>query len=670
MKYTKFIALLLVLLMLMSSVISCTLFGEEQESDTSEQTDADSQSESLSESQSEEDEDEEEIETIISMSGVIATEGLTGDINAFWKPEGGEENVITGAEQAGVPYAIYGAMASPTVISKVVFTAPTEEQALAAAATVDASADGVNWVNLTTIGNVVVSNKVYSINVKDTAEYLYVRVRQSEEAKNQAFRLRTVVVKGYAKSGVGGDISNIVPETDPSKLITMKSYLVSSTKKGEPANVFLDNDSSWIANKSSSGVPNYLWAVMAKKTEITKIEVKLWGSNRQARGTVIQGSVDGGTWVDLCTIPDLMQDGVISEMGEFTFVVNDTTQFSFVRAVQRADLANYDWTLNTILVYGVESEEDAAEVPRKFIDAEWVYAEYEDSYVDTHRGSVESVFDVSDTTTEYVHKEHPNLEERVEYWISAKLAGPTVITEITYYAPASGAERARSSYFEASVDGVNWVKIAELPGKTIASSAVIKLGVNDDTEYSYVRLVQGVGFFKYYWNVGTVSITGVCDTPNPDVVAPPAAKELIDVTPKSKSENYHDPEGDPIAWDRVWTKGSEARLVCLQRDAIEIVGEFAEAKQIGSVEVKAGYYSSRAVLFTLSASVDGESWTTIKAFSDIEVFSNPQNTQYALVTFDIEDTTAYKYVRLSIDGAEENYWAELYYVAFFGVEAE
>ena len=49
MKYTKFIALLLVLLMLMSSVISCTLFGEAQESDTSEQTDADSQSESLSE---------------------------------------------------------------------------------------------------------------------------------------------------------------------------------------------------------------------------------------------------------------------------------------------------------------------------------------------------------------------------------------------------------------------------------------------------------------------------------------------------------------------------------------------------------------------------------------------------------------------------------------------
>ena len=135
------------------------------------------------------------------------------------------------------------------------------------------------------------------------------------------------------------------------------------------------------------------------------------------------------------------------------------------------------------------------------------------------------------------------------------------------------------------------------------------------------------------------------------------------MTPKSKTENYHDEQGDPIAWDSIWTKGNEARLVCRQKDAIEIIGEFAEATQIGAVEFKAGYYPARATLFTLSASVDGVNWTTIKVFSEIEALST--NTQYAQVTFNVEDTTEYKYVRLSVDAMEEVAFAEIYYVAFY-----
>ena len=91
------------------------------------------------------------------------------------------------------------------------------------------------------------------------------------------------------------------------------------------------------------------------------------------------------------------------------------------------------------------------------------------------------------------------------------MAGPTVITQIIYYCPNSYAERVRTSYFEASVDGENWVKIATLPGASslYGSGKSITLTIDDDTAYRYIRLVQGEGFYKYYWTLGTVEIKGV-----------------------------------------------------------------------------------------------------------------------------------------------------------------
>ena len=158
MKNTKILAFLLAMLMLMGTLASCNNKETPQETDTSGST----ESTAASQETEPDDVEEDETEAVISMTGTTATVGLEGNIEAIWKKESGEENVVTGAAQGGVPYAVYAAMASPTVVTKVIFTAPTEDQILMAGATVDGSVDGVNWVTLTTIGNTVVSGKTYS----------------------------------------------------------------------------------------------------------------------------------------------------------------------------------------------------------------------------------------------------------------------------------------------------------------------------------------------------------------------------------------------------------------------------------------------------------------------------------------------------------------------------
>ena len=108
MKLTKTLSLLLVLLMLLSATVSCSLFNGSEESeatdtesvdastDTEENTESESDTVDDTESDIEEDTEEEKEETVITMSGVTSTAGLTGDLTALWKPEEGTENIITG----------------------------------------------------------------------------------------------------------------------------------------------------------------------------------------------------------------------------------------------------------------------------------------------------------------------------------------------------------------------------------------------------------------------------------------------------------------------------------------------------------------------------------------------------------------------------------------------
>lgn len=504
-KQTRLIALLLALITCASVFSACD--KKDQPSDTS--ADTSDVTTASNEKPGDSSEKPEEDSTVITVADAKGSTGLTGDVKAAFAAEAGAEVSITGEAGTPVCHAIYATFSSPTVVTQLILTAPTKKQTAMASATIDGSTDGVNWVTLKQLGSAITSGKTYTLNVSDDTAYLYIRVRQADEHRTEEFAFRTVQIMGIARSGEGGKLENIVEETDESTLIAMTKYVASSTSSGNCEDVFLDNENSWTAGASSAGSPNFLISTMTKKTEIRAITVKLWEKNKRPRGTKVQASTDGKTWTDLYTIEDIGTE----ETMERTVYLNDTTQYSFIRLVQKESLAEYDWTLNSVLIYGIESEEDAAELPRKYVDAATVSVTYKDSHLDPHTTDIgpESIWDTSDKTTQWTNKEHGDLTVREIYWISGEMAGPTVITQIIYYCPKSHAERVRTSYFEASVDGENWVKIATLPGASslYGSGKSITLTIDDDTAYRYIRLVQGEGFYKYYWTLGTVEIKGV-----------------------------------------------------------------------------------------------------------------------------------------------------------------
>lgn len=455
----------------------------------------------------------------VTVADAKGTAGMTGDFKAVFAAETGEEKVVTGAAQSGTCHSVTAALPHPTVFKQVSITAPTAGQESLASATIDASVNGTDWVNLKTLGSVITAGKSYTLNINDSTAYLFVRIRQGESKRTEAFTVRTLVFQGIVGEGTGGDLASVAEETEQGSLVAMTAYVASSSELGDYADVFVDNQESWRAGSGAAGAPNWLIATMTKKTEIRKIVVKLWGSNRQPRGTVIQASLSGAEWVDLYTIPDLRDaNGVVAETGEWTWYVNDAAQYSFIRLVQREDLATYAWTLNTVLIYGVESEEAANDLPKKYVDAVTVNVTLHEDHTDPHTNPEEAtaadLWDTANKASEYTHKEHPELTEREMYWISGQFEAPTIITKIIYYSPAKFASRARTSYFEASVDGVEWVRIATLPSASdvFENSAVITLSIDDDTAYSYIRLVQGEGFFKYYWTIGTAEIVGLAET--------------------------------------------------------------------------------------------------------------------------------------------------------------
>ncbi|MBR7098057.1 MAG: discoidin domain-containing protein, partial [Clostridia bacterium] len=166
--------------------------------------------------------------------------------------------------------------------------------------------------------------------------------------------------------------------------------------------------------------------------------------------------------------------------------------------------------LDTVLLYGIESDEAANELPRKYVDSTTVAVTYVGTSTTRHEedGTADQIWDTTDKTTKYTAQENAAAGL---YYVSGSFAKATVITKIVYYSPATHANRVRGSYFEASVNGTDWVKIATLPGyeAPYANSGTVELTIDDDTAYRYIRLVQQPSFYSYYWSVGTVEVIGL-----------------------------------------------------------------------------------------------------------------------------------------------------------------
>lgn len=651
----KITALILAMLMLAATLASC---GGDDTTDTDTGTDTQASTDTSAEGEG----GEENADAVtITVADAKATAGVTGDVKAAFAEESGEENVITAPAQNAVAYSLYASFSAPTKITSLVLTAPSKDQSKMASATIDGSVDGKTWVNLKTLGSSITKGKTYTLAVNDETAYLYIRVRQADEHRTEEFRFRNVVIKGVPQSGEGGNIANVVEETDTSTLIAMTNYVTSNSGTGDVADVFRDNTNTWTAGASIEGAPNYVIATMVKKTEIRRVTVKLWDSNRQPRGTEVQASENGQTWVTLYTIEDLKNGDVTAETGEWTFYVNDATQYSFIRLVQREDLATYAWTLQTVLIYGIESEEAAAELPVKFVAATTLGVTHSIKYtnVDPHTAAdvldVSAVWDLSDKTTEWTNKAHDGGTDK--YYIGGSFAYGTVITQIKYYCPPKYAERVRTSYFEASVDGETWVKIAQLPGQSASNpiylpDAVFTLNIDDDTQYKYIRLVHGDGFEPYYWTIGTIEVIGVqydadgnliqtapsTPTPTPDPEpSTPAVVGTTQAVTLHESTAVRNGSNAANFFDVNATSSTTFDPDAQELDYI--AGKFETATRITKIiyTCLSDNWAGRARDSYFEASVDGTTWVKLNA-----TIANAAGVQ----TFEITDTTEYNYIRI------------------------
>ena len=283
------------------------------------------------------------------------------------------------------------------------------------------------------------------------------------------------------------------------ELLTPTVMGTSTVSRGNPADVFADNENYFQCEPETSTSPNYIDTKLAKATRITRVVTKRQTTTTNAHrmdGTKVMGSVDGLNWTVLCTLTK----------ADTVFQIDDKTAWSYIR-VEQAPGNGWYWTLSTVLLYGVASDADITPITGTLTAVTY---DADNTRTVVHSGTPASIWDTSNKNTMYQQKPQATGGTEARY-VGGKFSAETVITKIVYHTPASNAKRVRSSYFEASVDGVRWFTIATLPASESVYSAGIdiELDVNCLTQFKYIRLTQPQRFYTSYWTVGVVEVYGV-----------------------------------------------------------------------------------------------------------------------------------------------------------------
>lgn len=647
MKKLKITALLLALLMLATAFVSCAgTDGETAGEDTTATSDTTATDKK--------DDKKEEIagETTITVLDAKGSAGLVGDFKAAFADETGAENEIRGDEGNPIWYSISASLPSPTRLTELVLKAPSKDTKYLASATVDASVDGETWVTVKTLGSSITKDKVYNLAVKDETAYSYIRVRQADDKRLEDFRFRTMVIKGVPQEGAAGDIAKVKDEAYPATLLAMSDPIVSNAGTGNAADVFVDNANSWKADGRTEGNPNYIIGSLAKKTEIFKVVVKLSGKNN-IEGTVVQASTNGQVWVDLCAVPANEND-----TAEFTFEVNDQELYSHIRVLQKTEDATNDWTLNTVLVYGVESAEEADELLAKFVAANTLKVVYNAALSNVKPNSASedpaTVWDVINKTSKYTNAINAEKEGGLTRIVGTFKYG-TIITKLLYHCPPSNGNRIRTSTIEASVDGETWVKIGQFQGNhtngEYNGGQVLEFNMDaeDNTLYKYIRIVHADNFHPYNLSVGTLEVIGVQYDENGNLMQD-GGVTIVKGTPQKVT--YHSSFGSVHSGSPadVFSDDTTKSVVFNPSEPADrefVMGSFAAPTRVTKIKYHVTIeYPGRARNSEIQLSVDGETWVTVHT---IQNAADPA-VQEALVG----NETKFNYIRVIQPGTIAN----------------
>lgn len=281
------------------------------------------------------------------------------------------------------------------------------------------------------------------------------------------------------------------------ELLTPTVIATSEVHSGSASDVFLDNVKSFTCKPETVTSPNYIDTKLAKATRITRVVTKREADVDKAadrmNGTKVMGSVDGLNWTLLCTLTKV----------DTVFRIDNKTAWSYIRVEQKPG-DGWSWTLTTVLLYGIVS--DAEITP---ITGTLTAVTYDADHTKTvvHSGTPASLWDTSNLSGSYTQKEKTNDANEPRY-IGGAFSTGTVITKIIYHSAASKGTRARGSWFEASVDGKRWFKIATLPSN-MANGATVALDVTCLSQFRYIRMVQPSNMYPHYWTVGVAEVYGV-----------------------------------------------------------------------------------------------------------------------------------------------------------------
>lgn len=513
---------------------------------------------------------------------------------------------------------ITGKLASPTVISRVVFKATKAYSNRTNKSFVYASADGFKWVqigqntkaNTESDGTDSSNNYLFNIDITDTTVYRYIRFVQNVNYKNYEVGLAEIEVVGEEQSTtVGVSLLNSNGTYDTSKY-------------GAPENVFDgDTSTSYISMNKDSGL--MITGMLAASTVIDEIVLTVDTSKGNRTYTsYFEASEDGESWTKIATNNTKFDNNNGSYV--FKLAVSDKNSYRYIRFVQNVNYKGYEVGIAEIEIKGREA---GSPLDIAFVEANENQSE--------NGGNPQAVFDKSGSTS-YTAK---NTAEGVR--VTGKLNGKYRISSVAITVPSGDlVNRTFGSCIEGSVDGKDWKVIAQ-NGKKYADnggSLVFVMNVTDTTPYRYIRFKQNEKYKNY--EVGITEIEAI-GTPVHTLTQTyvKSSPDIVSNSSKDLSNAFKD-------------NLTQVNAQTTDKTPFYGIAKLEEPTQITRVTVRAPATSMARMRYMLvKASVDGEVWDII-ATCPYVMAENEEK------IFTVNSETYYNYIRYEQNAycASQGWW--------------
>lgn len=394
---------------------------------------------------------------------------------------------VTNVDRLGCDFEneveIIGQFEKPTKVTDIIFTSQYYHARLNGI-TVSLSVDGKEWRQVLAISGESGSSwyKQYSYGFDaGSTEYSYIRLAQS--TKNSSFSNKYTFDCPFVAV-----YDNSAANIDDALTGKLNVTHVSASDNG------VDWSKAWDeANTTRLGyqfaTPVEIVGQFDEPTRVTDIVFCSVYYHSRLNGITVSLSVDGKEWVEALAIKGQSSSGSYFPLG---FSLNSgNTQYSYVKLSQTTanGEGQYPFDITWVSLYNCRSAalEEITHVSN------------------AGTGDASKVWDFDNT--QYV-----SIGDQASGTAMAtgKFSAPTVIDTVYLNLHKNYEARNNGSTVEASVDGESWVKLGTVTTMTSGSDSAtgtdfVAIHVDDDTAYSYIRLVKNN---TYWWTMYSIGVEG------------------------------------------------------------------------------------------------------------------------------------------------------------------